>query len=76
LGWCPALTKVAMTSQQDLTERMETDPCALLVTGVAISLAGAGGDRAGRGDHDVLSSATLPPSQELLALVILNVLVL
>ena len=60
MGWCPALTKVAMTSQQHVTERMETDPCALLVTGVAISLAGAEGDRAGRGDHDVLSSATLP----------------
>jgi hypothetical protein len=26
-----------MTSQQDVTERMETDPCPLLVTGVAIS---------------------------------------
>jgi hypothetical protein len=65
-----------MTSQQDLTERMETDQCPLLVTGVAISLAGSGGDRAGRGDEDVLRSATLPPSQELLALVILNVLVL
>jgi hypothetical protein len=76
LGWCPALTEVATTSQQDVNERMETDPCALLVTGVAISLAGSGGDRTGRGDDDFLRSATLPPSQELMALVILNVPVL
>jgi hypothetical protein len=64
-----------MTSQQDVTERIK-DPYALLVAGVAISLAGPGAIELA---EETMTSRGRPPShraRSYWALVILNVPVL